>query len=209
MEIDRLKERILSYVKNRLLDEGRTQFSVEEITDALGMSKKTFYKAFPTKDAMLEELVTRIILEVSRGIESIMSAPGTCVEKVVALMRFLGSMYRRFAVPLSEDVHRRLPGVWERIEAFRQRKIQENFSRLFDQGKAEGQLRPDVDRTLFLMAFRASIREIVRPGVLAVHAFNAPDVMEQILRIFFSGIMTESGRTAFVELQQRQQSHSH
>ncbi len=209
MDKERLKERILTYVESSLLDEGRTQVSVDDITGALGMSKKTFYTAFPAKDAMLEELVTRIVLEVSHGIDAIAAGPGTCIEKVVALMRFLGLMYRRFAVPFSEDMHWRLPGVWERIESFRQRKIQETFSRLLDQGRAEGLLLGDVDRAIFLMAFRAAVREIVRPGVLAVHAFTAPDVIEQILRIFFSGIMTESGRTAFAELSQRQHSHSH
>ncbi len=207
--MDNLKERILSHVESKIVDEGRMHFSVDEITAALGMSKKTFYKAFPTKDSMLEELSTRIIKELSNGIDAIMAAPGTFVEKVVALMRYLGSMLRKFAVPLSEDFHRRLPGVWERIEAYRQKKIEETFRRLLEQGRAEGYVLPEVDPTLFVMAFRAAIREIVRPGVLAAHAFRIPDLPGQILRIFLSGIMTESGREAFSHLQQRQQSHSH
>ncbi len=206
--MDSLKERILTCVESRIVDEGRMHFSVDEIAAALGMSKKTFYKAFPTKNAMLAELSTRIIMELSNGIDAIMTAPGTFVEKVVALMRYLGSMLRKFAFPLSEDFHRRLPGVWERIDDFRQRKIQETFWRLLEQGRAEGYVLPEVDPTLFVMAFRAAIREIVRPGVLATHAFRIPDVPGQILRIFLSGIMTETGRDAFSSLQQRQQSHT-
>jgi AcrR family transcriptional regulator len=203
------KERILSHVERKLLEEGLTHFSVEEITGALGMSKKTFYKSFPTKDAMLEELVGRVIGEVAHGIDAITLGPGTFVEKVAGLMQFLGTMYRRLAIPLSEEMHRRLPMVWEQIEAFRQQKIQENFTRLLDQGRGEGFLSADVDQKVFLMAYSASIRAIVRPNVLAAHAFTIPDVMEQIVRIFFAGIMTESGRRAFDELQLRQQSQPH
>jgi AcrR family transcriptional regulator len=203
------RERILTFVEKKLIEEGTTQFSVDEITGALGMSKKTFYQSFATKDAMLEELVGRVIGDVGRGIDMVTLGSGTFLEKIVALMRFLGTMYRRLAIPLSEEVHRRLPMVWERVEAFRQKKIQENFSRLLEQGRAEGFLRADVDQKVFLMAYGAAIRAIVNPNVLADHALTIPDVMEQIVRIFFGGIMTDAGRTAFDELHHRQQPQSH
>jgi AcrR family transcriptional regulator len=203
------RERILSHVEKKLFDEGRTEFSIDEIAGALGISKKTFYKVFPTKDAMLEELVARIVEEVSRRIDAIAQGPGSFVEKIVALMRFLGSTYRLFGVLLSEEVHRRLPGVWERIDTFRQKKIQVVFSRLLDQGMAEGLVRNDLDRRVFLMAFTAAVRAIVQPIVLAANAFTIPDVMEQIVGIFFAGIMTDAGQAAFGELEQRQQSQLH
>jgi AcrR family transcriptional regulator len=203
------KERILSQVERKLLEEGLARFSVDDITRGLGMSKKTFYKVFPTKEAMLEELVSRVIGDVARGIDAITLGPGTFVEKVVSFMQFLGTVFRRLSIPLSEEVHRQLPMVWERIEVFRQQKIQENFTRLLEQGRGEGFLRADVDQKVFLMAYSAAIRAIVRPNVLAAHAFTIPDVMEQIVRIFFAGIMTENGRKAFDELQQRQQSQPH
>lgn len=197
------KDRILTFVERKLLDEGTTRFSVGEITAALGMSKKTFYQSFPTKDAMLEELIARVIGDVARGIDAITLGSGTFLEKVVGLMHFLGSMYRRLAIPLSEEVRRRLPLIWERVETFRQKKIQENFSLLLEQGRREGLLRVDVDPKLFLMAYSAAIRAIVNPHVLAAHALTIPDVMEQIVLIFFAGIMTDEGRTAFNELHQR------
>jgi AcrR family transcriptional regulator len=206
--MDNQRERILAFVEEKLLDDGRTHFSVDEIASALGISKKTFYKAFPTKEAMLEELVDRIVGEVGHGVDTIAIGRGSFIEKIVALMEFLGSMYRRIAVPLSDEVHRRLPGVWERVEAFRQRKILYVFSRLLDQGLAEGYLRKDVDQGIFLMAFASAIRAIVRPDVLAANTFTVPDVMEQIVKIFFAGIMTETGRTAFGEFQKRQLSQS-
>jgi hypothetical protein len=65
-----------------------------------------------------------------------------------------------------------------------------------------------VDQGIFLMAFASAIRAIVRPDVLAANTFTVPDVMEQIVKIFFAGIMTETGRTAFGEFQKRQLSQS-
>jgi len=197
------KERILSLAARKLLEEG-SRFSVDEITATLGMSKKTFYQNFPTKDAMLEELIGRVFGEVGGGIDAIVQGAGTFVEKLDALMQFMGSVFRRFAVPFSGEMDRRFPRVWEQIEKFRQQKIQENFARLLEQGKREGYLRGDVDVRIFLMAYTAAIRAIIRPSVLAAHAFTIPDVLEQIVRIFFTGVMTESGRAAFDAIHRQQ-----
>jgi AcrR family transcriptional regulator len=197
------KERILSQAERKLL-EGGSSFSVDELTSVLGMSKKTFYQNFPTKEAMLEELVGRVFGEVGRGIDAIVQGQGTFVEKIDSLMQFMGSVFRRLAVPFSGEMDRRSPRIWELIENFRQQKIQENFARLLEQGRREGSVREDVDTRIFLMAYSAAIRAIVRPSVLASHAFTIPDVLEQIVRIFFSGLMTGSGRAAFDEIHRQQ-----
>lgn len=197
------KERILSLAARKLLEEG-SRFSVDEITATLGMSKKTFYQNFPTKDAMLEELIGRVFGEVGGGIDAIVQGAGTFVEKLDALMQFMGSVFRRFVVPFSSEMDRRFPTLWEQIEKFRQQKIQENFARLLEQGKREGYLRGDVDVRIFLMAYTAAIRAIIRPSVLAAHAFTIPDVLEQIVGIFLTGVMTDSGRAAFDAIHRQQ-----
>jgi len=197
------KERILSLAARKLLEEG-SRFSVDEITATLGMSKKTFYQNFPTKDAMLEELIGRVFGEVGGGVDAIVQGAGTFVEKLDALMQFMGSVFRRFVVPFSSEMDRRFPTLWEQIEKFRQQKIQENFARLLEQGKREGYLRGDVDVRIFLMAYTAAIRAIIRPSVLAAHAFTIPDVLEQIVGIFLTGVMTDSGRAAFDAIHRQQ-----
>ena len=200
--------RILAYVEQRMSSQGVRGLSVEEISAALGMSKKTFYKTFPTKEAMLEELIGRIVGELAGRIDGIAQSPWSFVQKIDGLMTMLGTVYPRMAILLSEDLYRSAPAVWSRVEEFRHRKIQTVFSALVDQGIAEGSIGRDVNRTVFLLSYLAAIRAVINPRVLVEHPFSAFDAVEQIVRIFFAGIMTEEGRSAFEELHTKQQSHS-
>lgn len=200
--------RILAYVEQRINSQGTRGLSVEEISSALGMSKKTFYKAFPTKEAMLEELIGRIVGELAGRIDGIVQSPGSFVQKIDGLMTMLGTLYPRMAILLSEDLYRSAPAVWSRVEEFRHRKIQTVFSALLDQGIAEGSIGREVNRTIFLLAYLAAIRAIINPRVLVEHPFSAIDAVEQIVRIFFAGIMTDEGRSAFAALHTKRQSHS-
>jgi AcrR family transcriptional regulator len=186
------KERILSYAEERFLKEGMLD---------LGMSKKTFYKIFPSKESMLEELVGRVVGDVAGHITALGEGPGNFVEKIDALMTFLGSVYRRLAIPLSNEVYRNLPQVWQRVEEFRENMIRKTFTLLLDQGIREGFLRPDINRTIFLMAYLAAIRAIIRPHVILQHDISIPDAIEQIFRIFFVGILTPEGIHALEKLQ--------
>jgi AcrR family transcriptional regulator len=203
-----MRERILAHVENRLIGEGIIRISIDDLARSLGMSKKTFYKAFSSKESMTEALIMRIIGEVGGHIESIAMGPGSFIEKIFALMLFLGSVHRKLAIPLSEDVHRLMPHVWERVEEFRQKKIEQTFTVLLDQGTKEGSLRTDLNRTVFLMAYQAAVRATIQPRVLSELPLTAPDVMDQLISIFFTGIMTSEGRQALKEIRLKKQSQS-
>ncbi len=57
------KQRILEAVRDRMLPEGFSRLSVEEIAAMFGMSKKTFYKFFPTKEDLINQVADRIMAE--------------------------------------------------------------------------------------------------------------------------------------------------
>jgi AcrR family transcriptional regulator len=202
------RERILGYVERRIGSRGLAGLSVEEVATALGMSKKTFYKVFPTKESMLEELMGRIVGELGGKIDAVVLTPRNFVEKIHGLMTLLGTVYGRLAIPLTEDLYRLAPGVWGRVEDFRARKIQAVFTALLEQGVAEGYVEQDVNRTVFLLAFLAAVRAVINPRVLAEHPISSVDAIQQMLRIFFAGIMTAGGRVALAELQMKSLSHS-
>jgi AcrR family transcriptional regulator len=201
------KERILSYTEERFLKEGMLDLPVDDLMASLGMSKKTFYKIFPSKEAMLEELVGRVVGDVGARIGTIGEGPGNFVEKIDALKTFLGSVYRRLAIPLSSEIYRTLPHVWQRVEEFREHMIRRVFSLLLDQGIREGFLQPEINRTIFMMAYLAAIRAVIRPHVILQHDISVPDAIEEIFRIFFTGIMTPEGRAALENLR-RQKPHN-
>ena len=189
------KERILAAAEDRLLTRGYSRMSVDDLTLSLGMSKKTFYKVFETKEEMLEAVVERVTAGVGREIHAITGSDRNFLEKLGALMAFLATVYRKVDSLLSEDIHRHFPALWQKIAEFRRQKIQENFSVLINQGIAEGHIRQDLNQKVFMMAFLAAIETIVRPHILFDEPLSARDAMGQILNLFFAGALTDRGRS--------------
>ena len=62
--VEDVRERIISVSSERFIEEGFSSVPVEEIAAALGMSKKTFYKHFASKDDLLLESLREAFREI-------------------------------------------------------------------------------------------------------------------------------------------------
>lgn len=193
-EEELLKERILAAAFDRFRTDGFARVSIDDIASSLGMSKKTFYKAFTSKDELIEEMVNRVIGDVRSNVERIVSSNESFIAKLSGLLTYLGSLPGRVGLPMLQDLQRHLPHLWKRIEDFRGRRISDVFLRLVEQGIEEGSVRPDLPKRIFLLSYLAAVQQIVQPSVLANESFSAREAIGGILELLFKGALTDRGR---------------
>ena len=197
-----VKDRIIAVARERFFEEGFSKISVDELTSALSMSKKTFYQIFESKEDLVTQIMERMMGEVRANVERITTGDQSFVQKLYGLMTFLGMQVSKLGKPFQQDLQRHLPGLWIRIEEFRRERIIENFTRLIEQGMNEGLIRKDVNKRIFLLAFLGAIENIVRPSVLTHESFSAGEAVQGIMGIFFKGIMTAEASGELDKLQQ-------
>ncbi len=195
--VDSMKERILSAVQERVSRDGYARLSVDELTTSMGMSKKTFYKVFESKEQMIRQFVDRTMGEIGGALDRIVANEVGFVEKMNSLMAYLGTLSQRIDSLLARDINRTMPHLWERIEDFRRGKIHDNFSRLIAQGVQEGYVQRELNQRLLILAYIATIQAVVRPSILSQESFSAKEAIQQIVQMFFVGIMTDEGRKIF------------
>lgn len=199
------KERIIEMVRDRILAEGFSRLSVDEIAASFGMSKKTFYKFFPTKEDLINQVAERILAEGRSRLAKIVGSDKDFVSKINELMGFVMLQSTRISRALQDDVRRFAPDLWKRIEEFRTERITDVFSHLLDQGIKEGYVRRDVNKRIFLLIVLESIRSVVNPTVLTHESFSAREAVANLLNLFFTGILSDQGRTKLAQLQQQDQ----
>jgi AcrR family transcriptional regulator len=197
------KEKIIFRAQERFLREGFAKTSIADLTSGISMSKKTFYKVFSSKEDLVEQLTDRMLGEARRTIETVVGGPGTFVEKLQAMISVLATVARIMDSPIVLDLERHLPRVWRKVEDFRRKRILENFTLLIQQGIHEGQIRPNVNTRLLVLAFVAAIQNVLRPSLLVDESFSAREAIGGIVHMFFQGVMTPGGREAFDTAQQR------
>ena len=86
-DADVRREELLDTALGLFLEHGYDRTSVEQITQAVGVAKGTFYHYFATKDALLEQLVDRYSERLFEDIEAALAeVDGSALERFRVLM---------------------------------------------------------------------------------------------------------------------------
>lgn len=193
---DTPRDRILARADERFLREGFARISIDDLTSELGMSKKTFYKAFRSKEDLVEQLIMRALGEVATALEAVMAGDRPFLDRIKGLMSIIPRIARRIESPLALDIQRHLPAVWSRIEEFRGKRMATYLTRTFEQGKAEGFIRQDVPTRLLVLSVIAAVQSVVRPTVLSEESFSTREAVAGIFSLFLRGSLSDTGRAA-------------
>jgi AcrR family transcriptional regulator len=192
---EQAKERILILASERFLKDGFVHVSVDDLATDLGMSKKTLYKHFESKNALFEQFVERMMGEIHTQVRAITDLECPFIEKIDRFMSMLAEKAGRLSRPLMLDMQRHKPEIWNRVETFRRERIRQNFRAILIDGVNEGHIRPDLNVDLIVVSFLATVESVVNPGVLLHHSFSTREAIQGVLRIYFHGILTGDAST--------------
>jgi len=197
------KERILEFSRTKFFQEGFARITIEELSADIGISKKTFYKFFESKEDLLSAIITRTMTEIGGRVAAVIESEKPFVEKLNDVMAVLGTLVSRIGRPFQVDLQRAFPAQWKRVVDFRRVTLTTNFERLIGQGVHEGCVLSDVNNRLFMLAYLSSIEGICRPDVLAGESFSMQEAIRGIMSLFFFGILSPDASEQLRTLQQR------
>jgi AcrR family transcriptional regulator len=192
------KERIISHAEERFLSSGFNKVTLDELSGELGISKKTMYKFFPSKDALLKTIVSAMQRRVEKNIVGIVESDKPILQKLAEFMLFIGKMAGRFSRAFQLDIQRFAPSVWKELEAFRREKIIKYFGAMIHEAKEEKIFRTDINDQIVFMMFLNSVQTIVNPEVLSQHSFSPKEAMYTIFHVIFEGSLTDEARKEFL-----------
>ncbi len=194
-----LKERILSKTEEMFLQFGYSKVTMEEIASGLGMSKKTIYKYFSSKESLIRELLSNRQCEAESHIDQIWSEEGLdFVGKLKKMMDYIGRRSSKIRGPLFEDLQKCIPDIWNEIHDIKKMKGLEKATELFTSGVEKGIFRNDIERDIVLLIYTNAIQGIINPETLSQLPFSANQAIEMIFKVLFEGILTEEGRTKYL-----------
>jgi AcrR family transcriptional regulator len=194
-----LRPRILEAARDLFFSRGFVRVTADEIAARLGISKATLYKTFPSKEAILQAAVRDIMGEIGASVEAILADVRlSFVEKLAALFTYVGGRISRFGPVLVRDIQKSSPQIWKEIDEFRKDKILKNFKGILESGRREGLFRGDVDADLLLEMFTDLIQRFVNPEAILRSGRSPAETFESVVKVFFQGILTDSGRRDFL-----------
>ena len=189
-----LRDVILEHARKEFMARGFSKVTVDEIASQLGISKKTLYKSYPSKEELLRASLHSMMRSAGWELERIVSSEKPLVEKLALAMMLVGHYVSNVRRESVVDMQRFAPTIWKELEKFRQEHIVSRLVTLVAQAKAENILRPEVNEEVVIQMLINSIQGIVNPEILTTHSFSAEQAVRSILTVIFQGALTETAR---------------
>jgi len=158
--------------RQRIVDAARTHFfrhgfrgvTMDDLAAELAISKKTLYAHFPSKTALLEDVLADKFANVGAALEQVTREHAR---------DFSGSLHQLLATaqqqldeikpPFVRDMRQKAPHVFKMVERRRAELIQRYFGKLFTEGQHAGRVRKDIPAKLIIEILLGAVQAIMNP----------------------------------------------
>ncbi|MBK7632211.1 MAG: TetR/AcrR family transcriptional regulator [Ignavibacteriales bacterium] len=190
------KDKIIEQIEDKLFSEGFYKTTMDEVASELGMSKKTVYKFFPSKDDLVMAIAKHFMGKMKAKILPALNSDKNAIEKLGELIKILADASEKISNKRMEEMKKHFPEIWNEVDSFRTKMMFENITKIINQGKAEG-LFIDYPTSIIMNMLVASVRSVVNPEFILNNNFSIIDAARTAFKILIGGIVTEKGRKVF------------
>ena len=168
---------------------------MDDISQELGISKKTLYACFPSKLSLLTSVLDDKLDEVEAGCAK---AVEHCSEdfqsSLQSLLQFVRSQTQEIQPAMVRDMQREVPEVFQRVERRRAAIIEKYFGKLFAEGRKSGILRAEIPPAVAVEAMLASVNAVMNPPTMNRLGLVPKTAFAAIIKLLMEGLMTEDAR---------------
>lgn len=159
---------------------------VDELARDVGISKRTLYEQFRTKEEMAREALLRLAQKLQEAIEAILAGQGDEAAQLRAIVFRICEAYSRARPPFHRDLET-TPSLTELVEASRARSF-EHVEALVRSGITSGNFRPDLDPRLVRRTLIAAVDTVIRPEVLVQDRLTLEQAFDGIIDLILNGM---------------------
>ena len=176
-----MQEKLDALVRTQAMQLFRQQglhFTMQQVAEPLHISKKTIYTVYPSKEALLLDMVDHAFADIHHCKQKILAGSGTLQEKLRAVIIAMPTEYaalEKYPV-VAARVRSQLENGWEPTMA------------LLEQAVAEGVMRP-VSLPVLRQMITASIESFLADRSLAESGVQYVAVLEEMISILLEGVL--------------------
>jgi AcrR family transcriptional regulator len=193
-----VRDIILERAAELFFSRGFSLVTTQEIAARAGISKKTLYQHFTSKQEILRRVV-RLQMERIRGpLEAAFDDPELdFITRTQRILEVISDLLVRMGSGLIQDIYRSAPEIWREIDDFRRQHFFQRLKQHIHQGHAQGIIRADLDPALIARLYLQIIQHLVTPEQLIDLSLSAQEMLATLVKMLFAGILAEPARKAF------------
>jgi AcrR family transcriptional regulator len=192
-----IKARILSVAEEQFRTQGYSQTTMDYLAELLGMSKKTLYENFRSKEQIAEAMLKDIGDQITAIHTEVMNSDMNTVEKLNSIgPRMQQCLLTIGSMKLLNDLKRNAPELLQKFKQVKNEKVRSLWSNLLEEGMRKGYFRKEINTELFMTSHMAAIEKLLEGEPIPTNIQTFTAARADLLDIFLNGILTAKGREA-------------
>ena len=169
------------------MHEGPKNFTIESLASDLGMSKKTIYKYFPTKDFLIDKIYEFFTDSIKQKFQSIAKSDENPVIKFNLVTNYLLKKIMHIPSRTIMEVKIRHPRIWKKMEQFRLENIMLVAEFLKDAQK-QGLAKSEIDMDKVAIIFISLVNSTYQPEFFIENNITPVDAIKLFTQMISEGL---------------------
>lgn len=187
--------RIVRQARAHFFSHGYSQCTMDELAADLGMSKKTLYVHFASKEALMSAVLEDLGREVRASADELFTNRQlNFAEKLRGFAEGMAERTARMNPRLLRDLQRFAPPLYAQLSEIREKNVPYIFGRFIEEGQLAGLVRADVRTDFAVTFFLKAIQGLIQPATLEQLHLAPREVVPRAIELFFAGLLTPAGR---------------
>ena len=188
-----MREKIISKSEELFLSLGFKSVTMDDIANAMGISKKTIYTHFSNKTELVEVVTFSILDHISEGIDKINAASINPIEELYDIKMFVMNYFKNERVSPQYQLKKYYLEIFERLKIKQFEKMHSCFENSLKQGITTGLFRPDIDINFISRLYFNGMTAIRDISIFPESDFDKNYLFESYLEYHLRAIVTNEG----------------
>lgn len=189
------RARILAGARRHFLAHGSRSVSMDTLARELGVSKKTLYVHFPTKFALLDEVIRTKLAEVEADLARIREEhAGNPVKGLNELLFAWRQQVSEVQPGFLRDMQMEAPAQFELFSIKRRALVHKYFGGLLEEGRAAGAIRDDIPPGFIVEVLLGAAGALGRPEKIDELGLTPKALFSNLTSVLIEGMLTAKGR---------------
>ena len=188
-----MKEKIISKSEELFFSLGFKSVTMDDIANAMGISKKTIYAHFSNKTELVEVVTFSVLDHISEGIDKINATSINPIEELYDIKMFVINYLKSVKVSPQHQLKKYYPQIYERLQIKQFEKMHSSFENSLKMGMNTGLFRPDIDVNFISRLYFNGVTAIRDISVFPESDFDKNYLFESYLEYHLRAITTLKG----------------
>ena len=188
------RDRIVAVARRHFMAHGFRGVTMDDLAAELGMSKKTFYAHFESKQALVQAVLLDKLQEAAADLDHLTDQeqdfPSMIHDLLVRVQYHASEIQPSFV----RDINRDLPELFKLVQERRKEMIQRQFGKIFATGLKQGGIRKDIDPQLIIEIIVGAANALANPAKVQELGITPKEALSAVITIVLEGALTKKGR---------------